>query len=105
MLLQTSHVLRELESSIYRSVEGRMTAFLTFSVIIWLFEIVALSLFISHFGQSAGDFAQLFAAGMFASLPGGSVIGAFGFYQSLALVVLTSIFLVAFVLHSKSRSG
>jgi hypothetical protein len=94
-LLRASHALRQLELDIYRSVEGRMTGFLLLSVLIWSLEIAALSLFIDRFSQGSGDFAALFAAGLLASLPGGAVggAGAFGLYQSLALVLLATLFL------------
>ena len=94
LLLRTSHVLRSLEMSIHRSLEGRVTGFLLLSVLIWSFEILALSLFISLLSIGEPDFAELFASGLLASLPSGSQ-SAFGIYQSLALVALTMVFLLA----------
>jgi len=95
MLLRASHALRRLELDIYKSVEGRLAGFLLLSVLIWALEIVALSLFISIFSIGEPDFAAMFASGLLASLPGGVVgeASAFGLYQSLALVVLTLLFL------------
>lgn len=92
MLLRMSHTLRRLEVAIHRSVEGRLAGFLLLSVLIWLFEILALALFINELNIGEPDFAVLFASGLLASLPGGS--SAFGIYQSLALVALTVTFLV-----------
>jgi len=94
LLLRTSHALRTLELTIYKSVEGRVSGFLLLSVLIWSFEILALSLFISLLAIGEPDFAELFAAGLLANLPGGSE-NAFGVYQSLALVALTVVFLLA----------
>lgn len=95
-LLRTSHVLRRLEAAIYKSVEGRISGFLLLSVLIWSFEILALSLFINQLGIGEPDFAALFASGLLASLPGGDgSSNVFGIYQSLALVALTAVFLLA----------
>ncbi len=92
-LLRASHVLRRLEMDIYKSVEGRLSGFLLLSVLIWAIEILALSLFINQLAIGEPDFAALFAAALLASLQGGGW-GAFGLYQSLALVVLTLVFLL-----------
>lgn len=95
-LLRASHRLRRLEMDIYKSVEGRLSGFLLLSVLIWAIEILALSLFINQLAIGEPDFAALFAAGLLASLPGGGGgAAAFGLYQSLALVVLTLVFLLA----------
>jgi hypothetical protein len=94
LLLRTSHVLRSLETSIHSSLEGRVSGFLLLSVLIWFFEILALSLFISLLSMAEPDFAELFVSGLLASLPSGSQ-NAFGIYQSLALVALTVVFLLA----------
>lgn len=93
-LLRTSYALRRLEATIYKSVEGRVSGFLLLSVLIWFFEILALSLFINQLAIGEPDFAALFASGLLASLPGGGS-NSFGIYQSLALVALTIIFLFA----------
>ena len=94
LLLKTSHVLRNLETTIHRSLEGRISGFLLLSVMIWFFEILALSLFISLLSIGESDFAELFASGLLASLPSGSQ-NAFGTYQSLALVTLTVVSILA----------
>jgi hypothetical protein len=94
LLLRTSHVLRSLETSIHRSLEGRVSGFVLLSVLIWFFEILALSLFIRLLFIGEPDFAELFASGLLASLHSGSE-NAFGIYQSLALAALTVVFLLA----------
>lgn len=95
-LLRAGHVLRRVEMDIYKSVEGRLSGFLLLSVLIWAIEILALSLFINQIAIGEPDFAALFAAGLLASLPGGGAdSAAFGLYQSLALVALTLVFLLA----------
>lgn len=94
MLLRASHILRCLEMEIHKSVEGRISGFLLLSALIWSFEILALSLFISQLAIGEPDFAALFASGLLASLPGGG-LNDFGIYQSLVLVALTIIFLLA----------
>lgn len=96
-LLRASHTLRRLERDIYSSVEGRLVGFLLLSALIWVLEICALALFIQQFYSEQPDLGNLFASGLLASLPGGaaSTAIAFGLYQSLALIVLTFIFLAA----------
>jgi hypothetical protein len=104
VLLRTSHVLRRLEAAIYKSVEGRISGFLLLSVLIWSFEILALSLFIDQLAIGEPDFAALFASGLLASLPaGGGGSNAFGIYQSLALVALTIVFLLAVSLAARFK--
>jgi hypothetical protein len=105
-LLRASHTLRRLELDILRSVEGRLSAFLLLSVLIWAVEIMALSLFVRHLAVGNPDFAGLFVSGLLASLPGGGAAGsgAFGLYQSLALVVLTLLSLAAFWLRIRFGS-
>lgn len=97
LLLRTSHALRSLEMAIHKSIEGRVSGFILLSVLIWFFEILALSLFIRLLAIGAPDFAELFASGLLASLPSGSQ-NAFGIYQSLALVALTVVFLLVVLL-------
>ena len=94
LLLRYSHILRSLETSIYRSLEGRVSGFLFLSVFIWFFEILALSLFIRLMSIGETDFVELFASGLLASVASGSS-NAFGMYQSFALVTLTIVFLPA----------
>jgi hypothetical protein len=105
MVLRASHALRRLELEIYKSVEGRLTGFLLMSVLIWALEIAALSLFINHFSIDEPDFASMFTSGLLASLPSGVVgeASAFGLYQSLALALLTLLFLVALWLANRLK--
>lgn len=92
-LLHASNVLRNIEKGIHSSLEGRISGFLLLSVLIWFFEILALSLFINILYIGKFDIARLFASGLLASLPSGGQ-EAFGIYQSLALVTLTIVFLL-----------
>ncbi len=95
-ILRICHELRRLETAVYHTVEGRISAFLLLSALIWTFEILALSLFMNHLFSNEKDFASLFASGLVASLPGGGTNSyAFGIYQSLALVALTIVFLIS----------
>lgn len=94
ILLRTSHALRSLEINIHRSIEGRASGFLLLSALIWLFEIMALSLFINLLAVGDPDFAELFATGLLATLHGDGQ-NAFRVYQSIVLVVLTVVFLLA----------
>lgn len=105
MVLRASHALRRLELEIYKSVEGRLTGFLLMSVLIWALEIAALSLFINHFSIDEPDFASMFTSGLLASLPSGVVgeASAFGLYQSLALALLTLLFLAALWLANRLK--
>ena len=90
-LLRVSHAMYQLELEISKSIEGRLLAFLLLSILIWTFEILALSLFIKQLSMSALHFADIFTSGLLASLPGGSadIVNGFGLYQSMALVILT----------------
>jgi hypothetical protein len=98
-LLQASHVLRRLELDIYKSVEGRLSGIVLLSILIWVLEILALFLFINHLAIGDPDLAALFAAGLLSSLPAaGAGAAIFGLYQTLALVVLTLVFLLAILL-------
>jgi hypothetical protein len=94
LLLRASHALRSLETSIHSSLEGRLSGFLLLSVLIWAFEIFAMSLFMKLLSTGMPEFTELFVSGLLASLPSGSQ-GAFGFYQTIALVGLTLFFLLA----------
>lgn len=94
LLLRASHFLRILEVSLHKSLEGRVSAFLLLSVLIWLFEILTLSLFISLLSIGEPEFTSLFASGLLSSLTSSTQSG-FGIYQSLALVALTVLFFLA----------
>ncbi|MER1498408.1 flippase-like domain-containing protein [Enterobacter cloacae] len=102
VILRTSHVIRGLEISIRRTIEGRVSGFLFLSALVWFFEIMALSLFINLLAIDKPDFAELFASGMLASLHSGSQ-SSFGVYQSLALVALTVVFLLTVWLVSRFK--
>lgn len=90
-LLKASHAIRQLELDVHKAVEGRFTAFLLLSLLIWGIEIAALAMFINLHSASQGDFLTLFADGLFASLPGGVVreASSFGYHRSLTLAVMT----------------
>jgi len=104
-LLRASHALRGIEAGMYKSVEGRVSGFLLLSILVWSVEILALSLFVKQMAIDEPNFAALFASGLLASLPGGAAgAGAFGLYQSLAMVVLTLVFLLAVWLAARLHS-
>lgn len=93
ILLRASHAIRCLEIAILKSVEGRLSGVLLLSVLIWFFEILALTISMEKLSLGDLNFAELFASGLLANLNSG-VPNAFGIYQSLALVALTLIFLL-----------
>lgn len=95
-LLRASYAFRLMELDVRRCIEGRFVGFLLGSVVIWIFEILALSLFFRYFSTEGLDFPLLFLHGLIASLPGGHMAGAgvFGLYQSLALAALTTSFVI-----------
>ena len=107
ILLRASYALRQLELDIYKSIEGRLAGFLLLSIFIWVLEIAALSIFISHVSIGDHDFASMFASGLLASLPTG--IGRegrdFALYQSLALALLTVFFLSVLWLLSHMKAA
>lgn len=105
ILLRTSHALRCLELDIYKSVEGRLSGFVLLSMLIWTFEILALSLFIKLFSIGKPDFAALFVSGLLTNLSGGvgSGTNTFGLYQSFCLVVLSLVFLVVLSLTTRLK--
>lgn len=102
-VLRVSHALRQLELDIYRSVEGRLTGLLLVSVLIWVLEIAALSLFIKLVANSGSGFGALLADGVLASLAG-SASAAFGLYRSVALIALTVLFLAGLALAVRLRT-
>lgn len=105
-LLRFTHSLRLLEKDIHASVEGRLAGFLLLSVLVWSVEIVALSFFIDRFAGSGQEFGALFASGLLASLTGeaaGDAL-AFALLRSLALVLLTLVFLAAASLAARFKT-
>jgi hypothetical protein len=85
-LLRASHALRQLEGSLKRSLEGRLTGLLLLSALIWLLEISALALFLEHLAPSNSSFAALFANGLLNNLSASPA--AAGQYQTLVLAAL-----------------
>lgn len=105
-LLQASYGIRLLEKDIRKTVEGRVTGVVLLSAIIWVLEIVALSMFIKLGSAEEMNFVALFTAGLLASLPGRAAgeSRAFGAYQSVAMVVLALVFLVVLCIASRLKS-
>jgi hypothetical protein len=101
-ILRISHILRSLELQIYKSLEGRVSAFILLSVLIWSFEISALSLFINQLPINDLTFAHHFSSGLLASLPNSSS-NALGVYQSITLVALTLVFLLVILLVNRFK--
>jgi len=91
-LLRLSYRLRRLETTIYETVEGRVSGLLFLSILIWTFEILALSIFINQVANETLDFSQLFGSSLLESLSGNSSI-IFGMYQSLTLILMTILFI------------
>lgn len=105
-LLRFSHSLRLLEKDIHQSVEGRLAGFLLLSVLVWAVEIIALSFFIDRFALAGQEFGALFASGLLASLTGeaaGDAV-AFALLRSLALALLTLVFLAAVPLAARFKT-
>lgn len=102
LILRASHILRELENMIYQSLEGRYVGFFLLSILIWCMEIAALSLFAHIFSITEISFTELFASGLLESLSVDRQ-SAFGIYQSVALIALTIIFLIAVWLATPRR--
>ena len=93
MILRASDFLRNLEINIHSCLDGRKTGFLLVSLLIWSLEIFALLLSIEWLLISESKFTELFASALLASLPS-STQSAFGVYQSVALVIITIVFLL-----------
>ena len=104
LLLRTSHILRSLETKIHESLKGRVSGFLLLSMLIWLFEILALSLFVRLLSIGKPDFSELFVSALLASLPIVSQ-NAFGTYQSLALIAITIVFVLAVWLTTRFKKN
>lgn len=106
-LLRASYALRSLERDIARSVEGRLSGLLLLSVLIWSFEILALSLFIRYLNSANAHFATLFVSGLLASIPGGPEGGtsSFGLYQAAALAAFTVLSLILFWMVPRLNPG
>lgn len=94
-LLRASYRVKRLELDIVKSIDGRFLGFVFLSVLVWVVEISALSMYINQFEIGETDWGLLFSAGLLASLPGSAAVANnFGLYQSLALVGLTFAFLM-----------
>lgn len=95
-VLRISHVVRRLEAEVYKSVQGRITGFLLLSLLIWSFEILALSLYVNTLSVGDADFSALFISGLLASLYGSDDnSNIFDIYRPLALIAMTIFFLLA----------
>lgn len=95
VILRMSHWLRRLELNIAETMDGRVSGFILLSVLIWLCELLALSVFVRKFSVNESDWLSLFSAGLLESLPGyATTASGFGVYQSCALVVITLLFLM-----------
>lgn len=107
VLLRISHAMRAMEAEIWRSVESRVSGFLLLSVLVWGAEIAALSLFVRCFSIGNPDFSALFVSGLVASVAGNVAGGtaAFGFYQSLCLVLVALLALTTVLLSTGLRSA
>jgi hypothetical protein len=97
-LLKASYFLREIERDIHESMRGRFIGFMLLTLMIWILEIVALSLFLKLSIDSENTFSELLMSGFTGSLfnSADTLISSFGVYQSfgLALISLASISLV-----------
>jgi hypothetical protein len=102
-LLRASHALRQLELSLKRSLEGRLTGLLLLSALIWLLEISALALFLEHLAPSNSSFAALFANGLLNNLSASPP--AAGQYQTLVLAALALLSLGALGLARRHHQG
>lgn len=102
-LLRASHALRQLELTLKRSLEGRLTGLLLLSALIWLLEISALALFIEHLAPSNNSFAALFANGLLNNLS--AKPPAASQYQSLVLAGLALLSLAALGLARRLHQG
>lgn len=100
-LLKASAALRRLEVEIHCSVEGRLSAFLLLSSLIWALEIGALVLFTNFLADGDPGLGTMFAEGLLSSLPGGG--GSTGLYQSLVLVALSLLCMGAIYFASRMR--
>jgi hypothetical protein len=91
--LRASHALKRLEAEIHKSVDGRLAGLFLLSFLVWIMEILAITLFLHHFSTGHPSLPELFTSGLLASLPGGasSDLIAIGVYQSLALITLALI--------------
>jgi hypothetical protein len=102
-LLRASHALRQLEGSLKRSLEGRLTGLLLLSALIWLLEISALALFLEHLAPSNSSFAALFANGLLNNLSASPT--AAGQYQTLVLAALALLSLGVLGLARRHHQG
>jgi hypothetical protein len=96
-LLKISHFFREVESDIYAALKGRFIGFILVTLIIWILEFFALSLFLKIILSYSVTFPDLFVSGLIGSLFASETTAAnFGLYQSVGLILisLASILLV-----------
>jgi hypothetical protein len=90
-LLRASHAIQMLRIELMKAVEGRIIGLTFLSVLVWAFEIAAVTLFFKNFSPDGFGLLESFAHGLLRSLPGGADDGAdrlSGLYQSVTLAAL-----------------
>jgi hypothetical protein len=89
-LLRASHAVQMLRIELMKAVEGRVIGLTFLSVLVWAFEIAAVTLFFQNFSPAGFDLLESFAHGLLHSLPGGADDRSdkFGLYQSITLAGL-----------------
>lgn len=106
-LLKLSYVFKQFELTIRDCLKGRVAAFWLSSALIWIFEILAYSCFMSQISDRDMLSDSSFAFGLFGSLSN-QVNGAgqgFGFFQSFSLACLTLCGTIIFLVFNFLKLG
>lgn len=107
VLLKISHTVWEFELTLKRIIYGRRSAIFLASVIIWMLEISALSIYLQNSSENLEDYGGLFATSLFNSLGNqiASITSGFGLYQSMILANLTILVSVVVLIKIFKRRG
>lgn len=100
LILKASYALRAFEATIQRSIEGRLSALLLISILIWGCEIAAVTVATRQIMTAYPDIAEIVTAGLLASITSSSeqVETAALVYQSVAVISLSLLFVILFTL-------
>ncbi|WP_419341979.1 lysylphosphatidylglycerol synthase domain-containing protein [Achromobacter sp. PD1] len=99
-ILKASYALRAFEATIPRSIEGRLSALLLISMLIWGCEIAAVTVATRQIMTAYPDIAEIVTSGLLASIASSNeqVETAALVYQSVSVIALSLLFVILLTL-------
>jgi len=99
-ILKASYALRAFEATIQRSIEGRLSALLLISMLIWGCEIAAVTVATRQIMTAYPDIAEIVTSGLLASIASSNeqVETAALVYQSVSVIALSLLFVILLTL-------